>query len=106
MRKVLSLAHKVFLGLFPADLSKPLLPHQVLYSHSQPEDTGPARVWRTEEQLCRALGLRRACAVNTDNPESVFFADLRSVQNGISPLRTTGIKGNCPKPPVTQELST
>lgn len=80
-----SLAHKAFLGLSPADLPLPF--------YSNRSYTLTPR--RTEEQLCGALGLRRACAV---------FADLRTVQNGISPVRTAEVKDNCLGPPVTQSF--
>lgn len=83
MRKVLSLAHGVFLGLFPADLwggGGGGLLHQVLSSHSQPEDYGRQGLRSgiggksgERRNSCVVLWDSRICAVHIDNPESASY---------------------------------
>lgn len=103
MRKALSLA--VFLGLFPEGFSKHLLLQQVLQPHSQPEDTG--RQGLRSGIGGKSGGQRDSCVELWASGELVLsqLSLLTSVQNGISPVRTAGIKDNCLKPPVTQRIS-
>lgn len=106
MRKVFSLAHRVFLGLFPADLwGGGGLLHQVLSSHSQPEDYGRQGLrsgigGKSGERRNSCFGIQEfVLSTLITQSQPAIFAGLRSVQNGISPVKTAGVKGNCLKPP-------